>query len=224
MRALVYTAPRTLEIQELLRPVVRAGEVEVSVEYAGICGSDMTGFLGHSPRRKPPLVLGHELVGRLGNGERVVANPLISCGHCAMCLSGCQNLCDSWRLLGMDRTQGTYAEFVSLPKTQLISIPEELPVTRAILAEPLREYRSSLQACGSASIVSSSHYRGRNHGGTHFAAGETHRGARYTRRGRQCRTLAGIAAARCRSRSKCRYARRKERRGCGEPSRFRSRG
>jgi len=137
MRALVYIAPRTLEIQELPRPVVQPGEVEVSVEYAGICGSDMTGFLGHSPRRKPPLVLGHELVGRVGNGERVVANPLISCGHCAMCLSGCQNLCDSWRLLGMDRTQGTYAEFVSLPKTQLISIPEELPVTRAILAEPL---------------------------------------------------------------------------------------
>lgn len=137
MRALVYTAPRTLEIQELPRPVVQSGEVEVSVEYAGICGSDMSGFLGHSPRRKPPLVLGHELIGRLGSGERVVANPLISCGHCGMCLSGCQNLCDSWRLLGMDRTQGTYAEFVSLPKTQLISIPEELPATRAILAEPL---------------------------------------------------------------------------------------
>lgn len=137
MRALVYTAPRTLEIQDLPRPVVQPGEVEVSVEYAGICGSDMTGFLGHSPRRKPPLVLGHELVGRLGNGQRVVANPLISCGHCTACLSGCQNLCDSWRLLGMDRTQGTYAEFVSLPNTQLISIPEELPATRAILAEPL---------------------------------------------------------------------------------------
>jgi 2-desacetyl-2-hydroxyethyl bacteriochlorophyllide A dehydrogenase len=137
MRALVYTAPQTLEIQELPRPVLKAGEVEISVEYAGICGSDMTGFLGHSPRRKPPLVLGHELVGRLGNGQRVVANPLISCGHCAACVSGFQNLCDSWRLLGMDRTQGTYADFVSLPKTQLISIPEEIPATRAILAEPL---------------------------------------------------------------------------------------
>ena len=137
MRALVYTAPETLELQDLPRPDAQAGEAEVLVEYAGICGSDMSGFLGHSARRKPPLVLGHELVGRLGNGERVVANPLITCGDCAACLSGCQNLCDSWRLLGMDRVQGTFAEFVSLPKTQLIPIPEEMPAIRAILAEPL---------------------------------------------------------------------------------------
>jgi 2-desacetyl-2-hydroxyethyl bacteriochlorophyllide A dehydrogenase len=137
MRALVYIAPQTLELQDLPRPVTQSEEVEVLVEYAGICGSDMSGFLGHSARRKPPLVLGHELVGRLGNGQRVVANPLISCGQCAACLSGCQNLCDSWRLLGMDRVQGTFAEFVSLPKTQIIPIPEELPASRAILAEPL---------------------------------------------------------------------------------------
>jgi threonine dehydrogenase-like Zn-dependent dehydrogenase len=109
MRALVYIAPQTLELQDLPRPVTQSEEVEVLVEYAGICGSDMSGFLGHSARRKPPLVLGHELVGRLGNGQRVVANPLISCGQCAACLSGCQNLCDSWRLLGMDRVQGTFA-------------------------------------------------------------------------------------------------------------------
>src|ERR1700733_4050586 len=137
MRALVYTAPETLELQDVPRPDAQAGEAEVLVEFAGICGSDMSGFLGHSARRKPPLVLGHELVGRLGNGERVVANPLITCRDCAACLSGCQNLCDSWRLLGMDRVQGTFAEFVSLPKTQLIPIPEELPAGRAILAEPL---------------------------------------------------------------------------------------
>jgi 2-desacetyl-2-hydroxyethyl bacteriochlorophyllide A dehydrogenase len=137
MRALVYTAPHTMELQDLPRPVAHSGEVEVSVEYAGICGSDMSGFLGHSARRKPPLVLGHELIGRLKDGQRVVANPLISCGACRACLSGCQNLCDSWRLLGMDRVQGTYAEFVSLPKAQLVPIPEELPPSRAILAEPL---------------------------------------------------------------------------------------
>jgi 2-desacetyl-2-hydroxyethyl bacteriochlorophyllide A dehydrogenase len=137
MRALVYTAPHTMELQNLPRPVAHSGEVEVSVEYAGICGSDMSGFLGHSARRIPPLVLGHELVGRLKDGQRVVANPLISCGACRACLSGCQNLCDSWRLLGMDRVQGTYAEFVSLPKAQLVPIPEDLPPSRAILAEPL---------------------------------------------------------------------------------------
>ncbi len=97
----------------------------------------MSGFLGHSPRRKPPLTLGHELVGRLNDGRRVVANPLISCGKCTRCLSGAQNLCANWRLLGLDRTEGSFAEFVAVPEGQLYEIPDNLPSERAVLAEPL---------------------------------------------------------------------------------------
>ena len=115
MRALIYTAREKVGLQERPRPVVAAGDQEISVELSGICGSDMSGFLGHSARRKPPLVLGHELVGRLSNGQRVVANPLISCGKCSACLSGAQNLCSKWRLLGMDQTEGSFSEYISLP-------------------------------------------------------------------------------------------------------------
>jgi threonine dehydrogenase-like Zn-dependent dehydrogenase len=68
MRALVYTAPKKVEVQDLPRPVPGPDEVLVSVETAGICGSDISGFLGHSERRRPPLVLGHEVVGRLEDG------------------------------------------------------------------------------------------------------------------------------------------------------------
>jgi threonine dehydrogenase-like Zn-dependent dehydrogenase len=137
MRALVYTAPHQVELQQLDRPVATNGNVEIAVEAAGICGSDISGFLGHSRRRVPPLVLGHELVGRLPGGKRVVVNPLISCGRCTACLSGAQNLCSSWRLLGMDRTQGCYAEFVALPEAQIYEIPDDLPDHRAIMTEPL---------------------------------------------------------------------------------------
>lgn len=137
MRALVYTAPHKVEVQEMDRPVPGRGEVEIAVEAAGICGSDISGFLGHSRRRVPPLVLGHELVGRQQDGKRVVVNPLISCGRCTACLSGAQNLCSSWRLLGMDRTQGCYAEFVTMPETQVYEIPDDLPDQRAIMTEPL---------------------------------------------------------------------------------------
>lgn len=119
------------------RPNLSAGEVEVGIEVAGICGSDISGFLGHSALRKPPLVMGHELVGRLSDGKRVVANPLISCGHCEACVSGAQNLCSSWRLLGAGQTPGSFAEFVALPLGQLYEIPESLPSLRAILTEPL---------------------------------------------------------------------------------------
>jgi len=137
MRALVYHAPKKVDIEDRPRPHVEEGEVEVAIEIAGVCGSDISGFLGHSVRRQPPMVLGHELVGRLADGRRVVANPLISCGRCSACLSGTQNLCASWRLLGMDQTPGTFAEFIAIPCTQIYDIPDSLPSTRAILTEPL---------------------------------------------------------------------------------------
>jgi 2-desacetyl-2-hydroxyethyl bacteriochlorophyllide A dehydrogenase len=137
MRALVYSAVKKVELQDIPRPVAAAGEVLIAVEMAGICGSDISGFLGHSPRRQPPLVLGHELVGRSEDGRKVVVNPLVSCGSCAQCLAGRQNLCVRWSLLGMDRVQGAYAEFVAVPERQLTLLPEHIPSQQAVLAEPL---------------------------------------------------------------------------------------
>jgi 2-desacetyl-2-hydroxyethyl bacteriochlorophyllide A dehydrogenase len=137
MRALVYTAPGQVEMQEQPRPALVAGDEEIAIQVAGVCGSDISGFLGHSALRKPPLVLGHELVGRRADGRRVVANPLVSCGHCNACISGRQNLCDSWKLLGLGTTPGTFAEYVALPSAQVYEVPDSLTSEQAILAEPL---------------------------------------------------------------------------------------
>src|SRR4051812_17215857 len=137
MRALVYTAPGRVELEERPGPAVLPGEEQIAIQVAGVCGSDISGFLGHSALRKPPLVMGHELVGRLNDGRRVVANPLISCGRCEACVAGTQNLCGTWRLLGAGQTPGSFAEFVTLPTGQLYEIPESLPSSRAILVEPL---------------------------------------------------------------------------------------
>jgi 2-desacetyl-2-hydroxyethyl bacteriochlorophyllide A dehydrogenase len=137
MRALVYTAPGRVELEERPRPTVLPGEEEISIQVAGVCGSDISGFLGHSALRRPPLVLGHELVGRRQDGRRVVANPLVSCGHCQACISGSQNLCETWKLLGLGTTPGTFAEYVALPTSQIYDIPDSLSVEQAILAEPL---------------------------------------------------------------------------------------
>lgn len=137
MRALVYTAPGRVEMNERPRPIVLPGEEEISIQVAGVCGSDISGFLGHSALRRPPLVLGHELVGRRLDGRRVVANPLVSCGRCQACISGSQNLCEAWKLLGLGTTPGTFAEYVALPATQIYDVPDSLSVEQAILAEPL---------------------------------------------------------------------------------------
>ncbi len=71
------------------------------------------------------------------DGRRVVANPLVSCGHCTACISGAQNLCDSWKLLGLGTTPGTFAEYVALPSAQVYEVPDSLTSEQAILAEPL---------------------------------------------------------------------------------------
>jgi 2-desacetyl-2-hydroxyethyl bacteriochlorophyllide A dehydrogenase len=137
MKALVYTAPGKVELEQRPRPEPQAEEEEIAIEFAGVCGSDISGFLGHSALRRPPLVLGHELVGRRRDGRRVVANPLVSCGHCEACISGAQNLCESWTLLGLGTNPGSFAEYVALPSSQVYDVPDSLTAEQAILAEPL---------------------------------------------------------------------------------------
>src|SRR5687767_14698029 len=108
MKALVYVSPEKIELQEMPSPAPREGEVLLEVSSAGICGSDIHGFLGHSERRKPGLVMGHEAVARIAEvhasvtgwrvADRVCFNPLLSCRFCAACLEGRQNVCPDWRV------------------------------------------------------------------------------------------------------------------------------
>ncbi len=65
MKALVYLGPRRMELQEARDPDPEAGEVVLETAAAAICGSDLHGFREASPRRVPPLVMGHEAVGRI---------------------------------------------------------------------------------------------------------------------------------------------------------------
>jgi threonine dehydrogenase-like Zn-dependent dehydrogenase len=136
-----------MEMQDLPTPTPGEGEVLLQVSCAGICGSDIHGFLGHSERRQPGLVMGHETVARVAavpsgvtgwkESQRVCFNPLLSCCSCPACLAGRQNVCPDWRIFGMDRLHGTYAEYVSVPSCQLFALPESLPEAEAILAEPM---------------------------------------------------------------------------------------
>jgi threonine dehydrogenase-like Zn-dependent dehydrogenase len=147
MKALVYTGPETVQMMDVASPTMAPGEVLLKVHASGICGSDIHGFLGHSERRKPGLILGHEAVATIDKihasvvgwktGQRVVINPLQTCGLCAACLSGKQNLCSDWKVLGLDRVHGTYAEFISVPAACLYPVSESLSEAEAIMTEPL---------------------------------------------------------------------------------------
>ena len=120
MRALVYTAARTLDVMDVEMPAAGEGEVLVRVERAGICGSDVQGVATRSPRRTPPLIMGHELIGEVMSaspeagalvGSRVAVNPQVPCGLCSSCRSGHENICQHRELVGGTRPGG-FGEFV----------------------------------------------------------------------------------------------------------------
>src|SRR5438105_1017917 len=98
MQALVYMAPRAVELRDWAEPRPASGQVLIRVHAAAICGSDLHGYLGHSKIRIPPMVMGHEFAGEivavgegvreLSVGDRVTAQPLVNCGHCIYCREG----------------------------------------------------------------------------------------------------------------------------------------
>jgi threonine dehydrogenase-like Zn-dependent dehydrogenase len=135
MKALVWHGDQRLSYEDVPDPEPGAGEVVLDVQLAGICGSDLHGYRGHPGPRVPPLVLGHEAVGRV-DGETYTVYPLAGCGECERCRAGEDNLCDSWRLIGMHEP-GVFAERVVVRRRSLVALPPGLDVRRAVLAEPL---------------------------------------------------------------------------------------
>lgn len=135
MKAMVFTAPGVVEMQEVPDAVANEGEVVVHVERAGICGSELHGIKS-SGFRVPPLIMGHEFVGRTDDGTRYAVNPLTSCGECDLCREGRTQICRQRRLLGVHRAGG-FAEEVAVPSASLHRLPDELSWDAAALIEPL---------------------------------------------------------------------------------------
>lgn len=149
MEALVYEAPRVMTMRDLDRPKPGPGDVLIRVAYSGICGSELSGFLGTNSLRRPPLVFGHEVSGwveelgselapadrGLAEGMRVTANPLASCGRCLDCLGGEQQRCASRSLLGA-HVPGSNAQYVVVPARSVLPLPESMELTDAAMIEP----------------------------------------------------------------------------------------
>ena len=141
MKALVYEEAGRLEMRELPDPRPADTECLVRIEASGICGSDMHAYLGHDSRRPAPLVLGHEAAGTVCggplDGTRVTVNPLVTCGACAACASGRENICPDRQIVSMPPREGTFAEYVCAPEGNLVEVPQDVPLERAALAEPI---------------------------------------------------------------------------------------
>ncbi|UWS04831.1 alcohol dehydrogenase catalytic domain-containing protein [Phaeobacter inhibens] len=141
MKALVYEGVETLAFRDVPMVAARPGEHLIRIRASGICGSDMHAYLGHDNRRPAPLILGHEAAGVIEDGpqkgRRVTINPLVTCGSCTACASGRENLCASRQIISMPPREGAFAQFVAMPDRNLVTVPDNVPLEKAALAEPL---------------------------------------------------------------------------------------
>lgn len=141
MKALVYQGVEALSFVDVPDTIQQEGEVLIKVEAVGICGSDMHAYLGHDARRPAPLILGHEAAGIVQGGPhdgmRVTVNPLVTCKTCPACKAGRENLCPARQIISMPPREGAFAQYVAMPLSNLVEVPDDVSLTKAALAEPL---------------------------------------------------------------------------------------
>ncbi|MBB3125409.1 2-desacetyl-2-hydroxyethyl bacteriochlorophyllide A dehydrogenase [Paenibacillus rhizosphaerae] len=146
MKAAVLNEWEHIEIKNVAVPELCDEEVLIKVTYAGVCGSDVTIYKGKHPTAKTPVILGHEFTGvvekvnsskrsDLKMGDRVVVEPLISCGECSACLEGNWHVCRSLKLLGI-HTNGGFADYVKVPAAKVIKLKDSMSDRIAALTEP----------------------------------------------------------------------------------------
>jgi (R,R)-butanediol dehydrogenase / meso-butanediol dehydrogenase / diacetyl reductase len=147
--AIVYRAPMRWQIDQVAEPTVAdSNSVLVRVIAVGLCGSDKRRFFHAAPPQGyfKTSILGHEVVGiveEIGStvntvrpGDRVVVEPLIPCGVCAVCLDGEYQLCNELRAVGRD-VPGGFAERLVVPARCVRLVPESVTSEDAVLADPI---------------------------------------------------------------------------------------
>jgi 2-desacetyl-2-hydroxyethyl bacteriochlorophyllide A dehydrogenase len=150
MKAAALVGLKKIEIQDRPKPEIRSGEVLVKVEYCGICGSDVHGYLSGIVI-PVGTVMGHEFSGVVAEvgedvymvhpGDRVVVKPSATCLSCYWCRKGQYSLCPKRRegVIGVNPgNDGAYAEYVRVkePGQRLFTLPEGLATKEAALIEP----------------------------------------------------------------------------------------
>ena len=123
-----------LEIADLPDPVPGETEILIRVSACGVCHTELDEIEGRTPPHKLPVVLGHQVVGRIEQtggkagtftiGDRVGVGWIhSSCGRCKFCLKGNENLCHEFYATGRD-VNGGYAQYMTVPESFAFRIPD----------------------------------------------------------------------------------------------------
>ncbi len=127
---------------DLPDPEPQAGEALIRVHLAGICGTDLQLLNGYYPFAGIP---GHEFVGEVvaapddetWQGRRVAGEINVSCGVCLQCRAGRTTHCENRSVLGIRNRHGTFAQYLTLPLSNLHVVPDGVPDEAAVFTEPV---------------------------------------------------------------------------------------
>lgn len=144
MKAMIYKQPGEMVLEDRPYPTLLPGEVILQVNVAGICGSELHGYLGHDKSIAPGMIFGHEFAGTVAEsasarfpvGTLVTSNSAITCGVCDFCKQGRDNLCVDRRRIGKSRP-GAFADYIAVPVSALIELPQDIDPIKAALVEPM---------------------------------------------------------------------------------------
>lgn len=138
-----------LEARDVDAPTMGAEDVRVKVSHAGVCGTDLHIYRWDhwaKNRVKPPLILGHEFVGRVvevgknvsevEKGQLVSAECHIVCGTCNLCTSGMAHLCEKTEIIGVDR-RGAFCEEAVMPAANIWPVSKGIAPQSAAIFDPL---------------------------------------------------------------------------------------
>ena len=145
MRALYLEEGQLTLHDDYPRPGVGADDALIRVTLAGICSTDLELVKGYAGGFRG--VLGHEFVGVVEAvgladatewiGRRVVGSINLGCRRCAVCLGEGPEHCPNRTTLGIHNKDGVFADYVTLPVANLLSVPDNVADEEAVFTEPL---------------------------------------------------------------------------------------
>ncbi|HUZ17477.1 MAG TPA: zinc-binding alcohol dehydrogenase family protein [Spirochaetia bacterium] len=146
MRAFQITEPKSTRIVDIKTPSLGSGDVLLKIRTIGMCGSDLSSYLGKNSLLTFPRIPGHEIAATIVErgsevpesfnvGMNVTVVPYTSCGVCSSCLRGRTNACKNNETLGVQR-DGALTEYITVPWQKVVP-PEGLALEELVLVEPL---------------------------------------------------------------------------------------
>ena len=134
MNALLLFDNFKLRFEQIITPLKNENEELIEVQATGIGGSEYLGY--KNPGIRPlPNIMGHGITGITEDGKRIAVYPLVSCEKCEYCKIDLLQLCDNWKLIGV-QLNGGFAEKVVVPKKSIFKIPDDLCWEQSSFIEP----------------------------------------------------------------------------------------